>query len=383
MKFDFLVLGGTGLQGKIVTKDLLKNSYSVLMCGRDKSRIQNLLKKYKKTDFEYVDLRNIKHAAQVIKKSGADVVVNCAEEDWDLNALKACLIAGAHLLDLGSEIPMTKKQFALDKTLKKKGLIHITGCGSVPGIGNVMLNHASKKFGSIETIEVGYAWNSNIKKFVVPFSIPTILTEFTAPATNIENGKIINIIPLSTLKDHHDKFVGEEKLFSVRHPETYTFYHYFKNKGLKTIRFYGEFPPHSFEKIMAMIDLGLGGKRSIKIKGRKIVPLEFLTELLKHLKYPKGYKEKEDLWVTIYGKKNGKDKVIKMNCVVPTLKGWEDAGCNIDTGMPASIMAQLVKKGLIKERGAFAPEAIIPPEPFFKELRKRKMVVYENGKIIN
>src|SRR4030042_1039809 len=93
MGFDFVVLGATGMQGKIVTKDLLKNGYSVLLCGRDKSRIVHLLKEFRKTAFECVDLRDIKHAARVIKKSGANVVINCAEGDWNLNALKACIKA--------------------------------------------------------------------------------------------------------------------------------------------------------------------------------------------------------------------------------------------------------------------------------------------------
>ena len=72
-----------------------------------------------------------------------------------------------------------------------------------------------------------------------------------------------------------------------------------------------------------------------------------------------------------------------MECIVPTLKGWEDAGCNIDTGMPASIIAQMIKEKIINEPGSYAPEAVVPPEPFFAELRKRKMEIYENGKIIN
>ena len=72
-----------------------------------------------------------------------------------------------------------------------------------------------------------------------------------------------------------------------------------------------------------------------------------------------------------------------MECVVPTIKGWEDAYTNIDTGMPISIMAQMVKKGIIEEKGSFSPEAVVPPQPYFKELRKRQMQVFENGKLIN
>ena len=87
--------------------------------------------------------------ASIFKHSGAGTVINCVEGDWNLNILKACIKAKVNCIDLGSEIPMTKDQFALHDTLKRKELISITGCGSVPGIGNVMLNYAAKKFDTI------------------------------------------------------------------------------------------------------------------------------------------------------------------------------------------------------------------------------------------
>ena len=122
--------------------------------------------------------------------------------------------------------------------------------------------------------------------------------------------------------------------------------------------------------------------KPIDFQGKKIWPDEFAGELLKDIKYPKGYTETENLWVLIKGKENGKEKKILMECIVPPLKGWEDAGCNIDTGMPASIIAQMILKGTINKPGVIS-ENIVPVEPFFKELRKRKMLVYENGKRIN
>jgi saccharopine dehydrogenase-like NADP-dependent oxidoreductase len=72
-----------------------------------------------------------------------------------------------------------------------------------------------------------------------------------------------------------------------------------------------------------------------------------------------------------------------MECFVPPLKGWEKSGCNIDTGFPASILAQMIKKGVITEKGCFSPEIGIPPATFFSELRKKKLRIYENGKRIN
>jgi saccharopine dehydrogenase-like NADP-dependent oxidoreductase len=148
------------------------------------------LKKYKKTGFEYIELRDVHRTIETLNQSKAKIVVNCAEGDWNLNVLEACIHAGSHLIDLCSDIPMTRKQLEKDKELKKKGLIHITGSGSVPGIGNVMLRHASAKFNKIDEVDVGFAWDSNIKKFVVPFSIISILEEFTSPAPFVWHGHV-------------------------------------------------------------------------------------------------------------------------------------------------------------------------------------------------
>jgi lysine 6-dehydrogenase len=383
MVFDFVVIGATGMQGRIVTKDLLENGYSVLLCGRDKKRIEYILKKYKKTSFEHLDARDIDKMTKVFKHSGATVVVNCVEGDWNLNVLKAAMKAGLHSIDLGSEIPMTKEQFALHQSLKKAGLTHITGCGSVPGIGNVLLNFAAQKLDHLHTIEVGFAWNSNIKKFVVPFSMESIIEEFTEPSTNVKDGKFVKARPLDTLNKTKEPFVGKQDAMFVRHPETYTFYHYFKDKGLKNVRFYAEFPPHSFDVIKQLIDLGFDKREKIPVDGVMVKPIDVVTQTLKDLKFPKGYKEKENLWLKLYGKYKGKTKDILIECIVGTNKGWEDAGCNIDTGMPASIMAQMIKEKIITERGSFAPEAVVPPKPFFHELKKRQMAIYENGKKIN
>ena len=385
MKYDFAVFGATGMQGRIATKDLLANKYSVLLCGRDKSRVEDLLKKHKnKTEFEHIDAENIKLMTRILKKHKIDVVVNCIEGDWNLNVLAACVKTKTNCVDLHTNIPETKKQFAMDSLLKRKNLISITGCGSVPGIGNVMLRYAAPKFDSFHTIKCGYDWKSNIKKFVVPFSILTITEEFLSPASVLRDGKIKKIKnPMDTLTICYPRNIGKQKCFDDEHQETYTFQHYYKNKGLKNVECFAGFPKHSFDRINTLIELGMASKEPIDFKGVKIRPIDFLTQVLKRIKVPKGYKETENLWLHVFGEKDGKKKEIKMECIIRTLNGWEEDYTNIDTGMPISIMAQMIKKGIVKEKGAFSPEGVIPTEYFFNELAKRKMRVYENGKQIN
>lgn len=388
MPFDFIVLGSTGMQGRIVSRDLLEKGYSVFLCGwektGDKNIVLHLLKKYRKrTAFRYIEARRITTVIKAIKQSKANVVINCMEGDWNYEVFRACLKLGVNCIDIGSEILVTKKQFALNKAMKKKNLIGITGIGSVPGIGNIMLSYAAEKFDKIHDINVGFAWDSNLKEFVVPFSIESVLEEFTDRAPIVKDKHFEYKIPLSNIIKEYHKYIGVERELFVRHPEQYTFLHYFGKKGLMNIKFYAGFPNHSFNMIVSLIKLGFASKIPINYFGKKIKPVEFLTQMLKNLGMPKGYTEKENLWVHIKGTRNGKKKNVMMECLVPPLRGWESAGCNIDTGFPASILAQMVKGGSITERGSFSPEIGIPPAIFFMELKKKKIRIYENGKLIN
>lgn len=81
----------------------------------------------------------------------------------------------------------------------------------------------------------------------------------------------------------------------MRHPETFTFLYYNKKDGLKNVRFYAGFPKHSFDVIKIFIETGIGRKKEIEIDGEKIKAIDALSQSLKDLGYPKGYKEWENL----------------------------------------------------------------------------------------
>src|SRR3989338_8638944 len=397
MKYDFIILGADGMQGDIVIRDLLKQGYTVFAADLYKTRIKKILQRTspKKIRFSFIDLRNIDAIAALLKKKKSDIVINCADMYWNLNVYKACATTRKHCVDLGSWVELTERQLATHKLFKAIGRTAITGCGSVPGIGNVMLRYAAQKFDRITGINVGFAWDYNQKKFVVPFSMKSILEEFTYSPRFIKHGKWVKIKPLAISIRRKFKLIGYQQSFLVYHPELYTFYRYYKDKGVQNIRFFAGFPGHSLEKIYSLIDLGFHSDKPVAIKefGVRVAPFDLLNPVLKRLGSPVGYTESENLWVEIKGIKNkkspaspskaGRAKTILMECLVPPAKGWEEAGCNIDTGFPAVIIAKMIKDGIIQERGSFAPETVVPEKEFFEELAKKKLRVYENGRAIN
>lgn len=368
MSVDFLILG-TGIQGSIVAKDLMKSGFSVLMC--DKRNIKGVVK---------LDVRNTAKLAHIIKKTSPSAVINCVEADWNLHILKTCINAGVNSIDLGSKAGMTARQLAMNNTLRKRKIIHITGCGSVPGIGNIMLRHIAPDFSRIDSIEAGYAWNSNTKEFILPFSTQTLVEEFTEHADILSNGRFMKIAPMESVKTGSFRFVGQQKYFLVRHAETYTFYHYFKHVGLKNVRFYAGFPEYSFNMTRSLIKAGLGSKKSMIIDGKQIKPIELLDAVLRKLPVPKNYIEKENLWLNVHGTAEDEEKNAYMECLVSPLRGWEKAGSNIDTGMTASIIAQMIKDKSINEFGSFSPEACVPSAQFLKSLKRKGFQFLKNGR---
>ena len=382
MKYDFIIFGGTGEEGGICARDLLESGYSVMLVGRNKSRIGKLLKN-KKTGFLRVDLRNETDIAKAIRKSNADVVVNCSELVFNVAIMRACLKTKKPITDLGGLQKITIEQFKLHTAFRKAGIINITGCGSTPGIVNVMAKYSVEKFDSVDTITLGFAWDSNIKKFVVPYSIQSIFHEFTENPVTYHDGKFVREKRMVCRGDLKFKEIGLQTVYCIVHSEVYSFSKYFRHKGLKTIHYMAGFPEHSIKPIQMMIDLDFNSEEPINMGGEEIKPVNFTTAVLRKLQQPKGYKEVENLWIKIYGKKDSRNVKTEMNCIVKTLPGWEDAGSNVDTGRTISIMSQMLKKGVIKEKGVYAPEAVIPCEPFFKELSRRKMYVYENNRKIN
>lgn len=383
MVYDFILFGGTGQQGSICARDLLESGYSVLLVGRDPGKIQHLLKKYKKAGFTTVDLRDSNAIVKAIEQSGAQLVVNCAELVFNMAIMHACLKTKRSCTDLGGLQKVTIEQFKLDKEFKRAGLLTLTGCGSTPGIANVMASHAVGRLDSVDMIMLGFAWDSNIKQFVVPYSIQSIFDEFTEAPIVYHDGKFISSDRMQCKGTFNFKTVGKQTVYCIVHSEVYTFARYFKEKGLRNVHYMAGFPEHSLSVIQTLMNLGFNSEKPLQVGTTPVKPLEFTLKVLKQLPIPKGYEEVEDIWVRGYGTKNGKKKEVMMECVVETVKGWEDAGSNIDTGRTIAVMSEMIYQGHIKETGVHAPEGVVPHKHFFRELEKRGMNIYEDGKVFH
>ena len=79
---------------------------------------------------------------------GCDVLVNAASYRVNLDAMRACLEAGCHYLDLGGLYRVTGRQLELDDEFERAGLLALLGIGSSPGKTNVMARARGARAGA-------------------------------------------------------------------------------------------------------------------------------------------------------------------------------------------------------------------------------------------
>ncbi len=109
----------------------------------------------------------------------------------------------------------------------------------------------------------------------------------------------------------------------------------------------------------------------------EVSPRKFLLSLLNELPAPEGDADDCDvIRVEVHGKKNGLKVECRVESIIRPHSRWSVSAGALDTGVPASIIAQMIAAGQVKERGVLPPEVCIEPEPYFRELALREMKVY-------
>ena len=92
-----------------------------------------------------VDARDVDALAGAIVAAGAGVLLNTASYRINLDAMRACLNAGCHYLDLGGLYHVTQDQLELGGEFERAGRLAVLGIGSSPGKTNLMAADAVRR----------------------------------------------------------------------------------------------------------------------------------------------------------------------------------------------------------------------------------------------
>jgi saccharopine dehydrogenase (NAD+, L-lysine-forming) len=372
-----VLLLGYGNTGSVIARDLASTSEAnIVVADKRPLKTKQLADEIgsDKVTAEQVDVTDQNGLTKLLRK-GFDVVVNSTFYQFNVNVMRAAIESGVHYLDLGGLYHVTLKQLELDEKAKKAEITAILGCGCAPGITNILTMHGANKLDKVHSVYM-YSGTNVFKKITgvkIAYAVPTLLDELTMNAHPYKNGKVVEVSPFSEEESlRFPEPIGGVKAYTVIHSEPATIPRTI-DKGIKNAVFKIIISPVAVLKLKMLDEVGLTSKGTIDIKGVSTSPREFLERYFGSLPRPKVKKgdEVHIVRVDVIGEKDGGEARCTFDVINDSKPEWNASSSGFVTGVPASIIAQMLARGDIQLKGVLPSEMCVKPEPFIAELKKR------------
>lgn len=365
--------------GQIIVQDLADTAKDTKIIIGDfnidgNERIAELVKR-PNIEAEKIDIKNEEALVALLKKG--QCVVNSTPYYFNVDVMKAALKAGCSYTDLGGLYHMTMKQLPLHEEFKRADLVAVLGSGAAPGTTNLLAAAAANDLDTVELIDIAcgsadFAEPSS-HPFYPPYMLDTLFDEYTKDAMVFENGVAEGRNPLSMQKEiEFGSPVGTQPAIFTLHSEVATLPMTYKDKGIKNCYFRLALPKDLHEKLALFVGLGFGKTEPIETAEGKFHPRKILAHMISKIPYLKpAVDDVEILRVDVKGKRGKEDVHIVMYETAYSDSARNISAGDLNTGVPPSIVAQMITDGRVTERGVLAPEVAIDPDQFFAELEKR------------
>ncbi len=283
--------------------------------------------------------------------AGVEVLVNSAAYRINLAAMRACLDAGCHYMDLGGLYHVTAEQLKLSDEFEQRGRLALLGIGSAPGKTNLLAARAVRELPgkpvSISVLAAGRDLDPP-EGLSFPYAVRTLLDEITMAPMALINGRPQEMKPLQhgPSADFGEPIGVADTIFTL-HSEVLTFGDSF---GTPNVTFALSLSPKVLEGLK---ELAGASEERIAEVARSASPPSANT-LSIHI-------------VEV----SGPETVIRARSVTPPNETWSLGGGIVSTASPAAAAVRLLARGSIRKNGALPPESCIDPDEMFAELEPR------------
>ncbi|MBA3858230.1 MAG: saccharopine dehydrogenase [Cyanobacteria bacterium PR.3.49] len=370
----FLVLGA-GRMGYAAVYDLIRSPKveKVVVADRDAKCVKNAVERLNDPKIVPVELDITKESDVVALMKSVDVAISCVPYENNYELAKAALEAKTHFVDLGGNESVVEKTFLLNDLAKERKITIMPDLGLAPGMVSMLAVAAADMLDELYEIRIRVGGlpvdSDNFLGYSHSFALEGLVNEYAEDVTLIRDGRMMQVPPLSEVeKIEFPKPFGELEAFTTSGgistlPKTYE--GKIQHLDYKTIRYKGH-----CQQISLLQQLGLMSQEQVKLKGGKVVPRDLLIYLLDQ-KLAKDEPDVILLRVTVTGVKDKEPRQF----VWEGIEFSDQAECLSAmmrmTAFPASIIAQMIARGDIKERGVLRQETSVPVKLFLAEMESR------------
>ena len=378
-----LIIGAGGV-ANVVARKCAQNSsvYSeLLIASRTQSKCDAIAKDIHNipVNTAKVDADKSEEVAALIRDFKPELVMNIALPYQDLTIMDACLKEGVHYLDTANYEPKDVAHFeyswqwAYHERFKKAGIMALLGSGFDPGMTNVYTAYAKKHhFDQIDTLDIVDCNAGNHgKAFATNFNPEINIREITQNGRYYENGKIVEIPPMSMHQSINYPEIGDRESYLLFHEELESLVKHIPE--IKRARFWMTFGQAYLTHLQVLQDVGMTRIDPVRFNGMDIIPLEFLKALLPEPgTLGENYSGKTCIGCQVTGIKDGKPKTYFVYNVCDHAESYKEVkaqAISYTTGVPAMLGGSMILKGLWKGEGVFNMEQF-DPDPFMAEIGK-------------
>jgi saccharopine dehydrogenase-like NADP-dependent oxidoreductase len=393
---------GVGAQGSTIAKKMDAHpEVSDMICADyDKKAAETLSSSLGKAKALQLDASKVNDVIQAAE--GCDLIVNGLPLEFNLIIMEAALAVNASYLDMAG--PMEKIGFVESYELlfsewhekfREKGLTAFVGCGSAPGLANVMARESIDKLDTCDSIGI-YVYEGLKTKRFTPFwwSPEVAFGDMAYKTFRYENGAHVMDEPFSRPVMMKLRGIDREvRLVDHEHDEPITMGLMAEKvlKGVKNVDF--KYGGSGVELSELLYNMGLLSKELVTVKDTAIVPMDLVLELCPPApKYPDEIKaiidegvitEEAAFLVRVDGRKDGNSVRINSYANAPgLLEAFETSGLSHEaylTGQCAAVFVKLMVEDIFAEKGVYVPEQLDADarKYYFSELAKLGVTIDE------
>lgn len=326
-----------------------------------------------------IDAMDTPGVAELIRRTGAQIVINLGSAFVNMSVLEACIATGAAYMDTAiHEEPLkicepppwyANHEWKRRERCAAAGVTAVLGIGFDPGVVNAYARLAEDRFfdtiRSIDIVDINAGRHD--RWFATNFDPEVNFREFTGTVLSWQNGQWTPNRMFEVSQTWDLPVVGPQKAYLTGHDELHSLASRYPQADL---RFWMGFGEHYINVFTVLNNLGLLSEQPVKTaEGLEVVPLKVVKAVLPDpASLAPSYTGKTCIGDWVKGTKNGQDTEIFIYNVADHAQAYAEVGSqgiSYTAGVPPVAAALLIADGTW-DTGSMVNVEDLDPAPFLR-----------------
>jgi len=360
-----IIILGCGNIGSVIAEDLADSVSEVEITIADavKERAEAAASRIDGVNWLRLDATD--HLALVETLEKNDLAIGALPGDYGYRTLQAAIKAGVGMVDV-SFTP--ENPLELDRYAKNAEVTIIPDCGVAPGLSNMLIGFAASK---LDRVREAHIMVGGIPEYFIPplgytitWSVEGLIDEYMRDVKIIQEGDIVQVPALSGLEEIEFPEVGKLEAFFTDGLRTLV--HSFPNAWSmweKTLRY-----PGHIEKIRLLKELGFFSESDMIVGSIRVSPRLMTAKILERSLTKSDVPDILAMTVEVAGEREGTESKFKYYLLDRYDRVRRVTAMARTTAYTASVVAQKLIKGAIKEKGIVPPERLGMNSSLFRSI---------------